>query len=41
MFLWGFKSCQELVGSGLVSDLGSQAWGRQLRGEEQEGCDWW
>lgn len=34
MFLWGFESCPELVGSGLALGPGNRAWGCQsLRGE--------
>lgn len=43
MFLWGFESCPELVGSGLASGPGNRAWGRQclVVGEEQgEGGGW-
>lgn len=32
MFLWGFKSCQELVGSGLVSGLGESGLGTSALG---------
>lgn len=42
MFLWGFESCQELVGSGLASGPGNWTWGcPSLVGGEEQGEGGW